>query len=80
MIREVENILKNAELADVTGCPYVDMVTLEKADGSTVELQFAADGCDGFILGDYACYTPGRAEWDRLKGLLEMSFETPAER
>ena len=80
VIREVENILKNAELADVTGCPYVDMVTLEKADGSTVELQFAADGCDGFILGDYACYTPGRAEWDRLKGLLEMSFETPAER
>lgn len=43
-------------------------------------LQFAADGCDGFILGDYACYTPGRAEWDRMRNLLGMELAVPADR
>ena len=79
-IREVERILQGSAFTDVSGCPYADLVYLEKQDGTSMALQFAADGCDGFILGDYACYTPGRAEWDRMRNLLGMELAVPADR
>lgn len=57
---------------ELGGCPYTELVVLTKRDGSTIELQLATDGCDGFISGSYACFTPGREQWNVLCELLDF--------
>jgi len=81
-IKKVEDILRNSHFTQLGGCPYKNLLILTKTDGSTIELQLAADSCDGFILGSYTCFTPGKEQWKVLCELLvinEKSFP-PSER
>lgn len=69
-IKKIEEILRNSHFTELGGCPYTDLVILTKTDGNTVELQLAADGCDGFVSGSYTCFTPGKEQWKELRELL----------
>lgn len=69
-IQQVVTILKKSKYTDISGCPYTNLLVFTQKDGSKIELQLASDGCDGFVLGDYACYTPGKAEWKILSKIL----------
>lgn len=71
-IKKIEEILQNSHFTELGGCPYTDLVILTKTDGNTVELQLAADGCDGFVSGSYTCFTPGKELWEELRELLDF--------
>lgn len=71
-IKKIEEILQNSHFIQLGGCPYTNLVILTKTDGNTIELQLAADGCDGFISGSYSCFTPGKKQWEMLCELLDF--------
>lgn len=71
IVSKIEEILDNSHTTEMGGCPYVDLLILTKMDGSKIELQLAADSCDGFILGSYTCFTPGKENWKVLKKYIE---------
>lgn len=62
----------NSHFTEGGGSSYTDLVILTKTNGNTVELQLAADGCDGFVSGSYTCFTPGKEQWKELRELLDF--------
>ncbi len=70
-VDSIEKLLQASVFTGAGDCPYTDLLVLTKKDGSKLELQLAADSCDGFILGSYACYTPGKEAWEKLKKCLQ---------
>lgn len=76
-IKKIEEILRNSHFTELGGCPYTDLMILTKTDGNTVELQLAADSCDGFVSGSYSCFTPGKKQWEELRELLDFPKKIP---
>jgi hypothetical protein len=58
-LKELVELLSNAELTGYGGCPYTALLLLTREDGRTITLHIATDSCDSMILGTSAGYDYG---------------------
>jgi beta-lactamase regulating signal transducer with metallopeptidase domain len=58
-LKELVELLSNAELTGYGGCPYTALLLLTREDGRTITLHIATDSCDSMILGSSAGYDYG---------------------
>ena len=67
-LKRMEEILSEAAPGDDKKCPYNEILTLTKADGTKMTVRLASDGCDSMVYGSYSFYQAAAGEaaeiWD----------------
>lgn len=65
-IRELSEILSSAEFTGEGKCPYTGVLTLTRNDGKKITVSLATDSCDGFTIGSYSFFSPGKEKTARI--------------
>lgn len=65
-IRELSEILSSSEFTGEGKCPYTGVLTLTRNDGMKITVSLATDSCDGFTIGSYSFFSPGKEKTARI--------------